>query len=151
MSSIGAYFTAHPRILKRATAQKAHNRTQKCHTSSVTSRGVYYSKNICKKIFLKPIDIFLPLCYNIRAVQKARFGGLAQLARASGSYPAGRWFKSDIRYQIRRVGQAVKTRPFHGCNMGSIPVRVTIKDGYRSRCPSFIFMVTRTRNRPRRT
>ena len=53
------------------------------------------------------------------------FGGLAQLARASGSYPAGRWFKSDIRYQTRPVGQAVKTRPFHGCNMGSIPVRVT--------------------------
>ena len=25
------------------------------------------------------------------------------------------------------VGQAVKTRPFHGCNMGSIPVRVTKK------------------------
>ena len=25
----------------------------------------------------------------------------------------------------RPVGQAVKTRPFHGCNMGSIPVRVT--------------------------
>ena len=23
------------------------------------------------------------------------------------------------------VGQVVKTRPFHGCNMGSIPVRVT--------------------------
>ena len=27
----------------------------------------------------------------------------------------------------RPVGQAVKTRPFHGCNMGSIPVRVTSK------------------------
>ena len=26
-------------------------------------------------------------------------GGLAQLARAFGSYPTGRWFKSDIRYQ----------------------------------------------------
>ena len=26
---------------------------------------------------------------------------------------------------MRPVGQAVKTRPFHGCNMGSIPVRVT--------------------------
>ena len=25
---------------------------------------------------------------------------------------------------MRPVGQAVKTRPFHGCNMGSIPVRV---------------------------
>ena len=28
---------------------------------------------------------------------------------------------------LRPVGQAVKTRPFHGCNMGSIPVRVTKK------------------------
>ena len=47
------------------------------------------------------------------------------MARASGSYPAGRWFKSDIRYHSRLVGQAVKTRPFHGCNSGSIPLRVT--------------------------
>ena len=28
----------------------------------------------------------------------------------------------------RPVGQAVKTPPFHGGNMGSIPVRVTKKD-----------------------
>ena len=56
------------------------------------------------------------------------YGGIAQLARASGSYPAGRWFKSDFRYLIRPVGQAVKTRPFHGCNMGSIPVRVRKKE-----------------------
>ena len=61
------------------------------------------------------------------------YGDVAQLARALGSYPNGRWFKSDFRYHIfitavvniRPVGQAVKTRPFHGCNMGSIPVRVT--------------------------
>ena len=32
-------------------------------------------------------------------LKNSDFGGLAQLARASGSYPAGRWFKSDIRYQ----------------------------------------------------
>ena len=50
------------------------------------------------------------------------------MARASGSYPAGRWFKSDIRYHSWPVGQEVKTRPFHGCNMGSIPVRVTINN-----------------------
>ena len=31
----------------------------------------------------------------------------------------------------RPVGQAVKTRPFHGCNMGSIPVRVTKKEESR--------------------
>ena len=52
-------------------------------------------------------------------------GGIAQLARAFGSYPTGRWFKSDFRYHIRPVGQEVKTPPFHGSNMGSIPVRVT--------------------------
>ena len=27
------------------------------------------------------------------------YGGIAQLARAFGSYPTGRWFKSDFRYQ----------------------------------------------------
>ena len=64
------------------------------------------------------------------------FGGIAQLARAIGSYPIGHGFKSNSRYQFNispqqrwvwPVGQAVKTRPFHGCNMGSIPVRVTKK------------------------
>ena len=52
-------------------------------------------------------------------------GGVAQLARASGSYPECRWFKSDRRYHIRPVGQAVKTSPFHGEYRGSIPLRVT--------------------------
>ena len=63
---------------------------------------------------------------------------------AAGSYPAGRWFESDRRYHlqqrgnafyIRPVGQAVKTPPFHGGNMGSIPVRVTrkrLRIGYNS-------------------
>ncbi len=71
------------------------------------------------------------LCYIICLVRSERKalrrgnGGVAQLARASGSYPAGRWFKSDRRYHFWPVGQAVKTPPFHGGNMGSIPVRVT--------------------------
>ena len=68
-------------------------------------------------------------------------GGVAQLARARGSYPRCHRFKSSRRYHCGRentlsriptgfffsrpVGQEVKTRPFHGCNMGSIPVRVT--------------------------
>ncbi len=64
-----------------------------------------------------------------------RNGGIAQLARACGSYPQCPRFESRCRYQTRRrykpapllwpVGQAVKTPPFHGGNMGSIPVRVT--------------------------
>ena len=47
---------------------------------------------------------------------------------AAGSYPAGRWFESDRRYHNthnRPLGQAVKTSPFHGGNMGSSPVGVT--------------------------
>ena len=70
-----------------------------------------------------------------------RHGGVAQLARACGSYPQCHRFESSRRYhrpvrrwgrlagppsaKIRPVGQVVKTRPFHGCNMGSSPVRVT--------------------------
>ena len=48
------------------------------------------------------------------------------MARALGSYPGCRWFKSDCRYHLWPVGQEVKTTPFHGVIMGSIPVRVTI-------------------------
>ena len=71
---------------------------------------------------------------------RGRHGGVAQLARACGSYPQCHRFKSSRRYHTgemrqhlsgiplerRPVGQEVKTRPFHGCNMGSIPVRVTM-------------------------
>ncbi len=50
------------------------------------------------------------------------------MAKVLGSYPIGRWFKSYCRYHLKRpVGQAVKTSPFHGGIMGSIPVRVTIQ------------------------
>ena len=53
--------------------------------------------------------------------------------------PHRRDAKASLRYTlekgIRPVGQVVKTRPFHGCNMGSSPVRVTtsaIRKGCRS-------------------
>ena len=54
-----------------------------------------------------------------------KYGGIAQLARAFGSYPKCRRFKSYFRYHIRPGGQAVKTPPFHGGNTSSILVRVT--------------------------
>lgn len=55
------------------------------------------------------------------------------MARVLGSYPIGRWFKSYCRYQIWPVGQEVKTSPFHGGIMGSIPVRVTIQCSRKQR------------------
>ena len=59
----------------------------------------------------------------------AAHGGITQLVE----YPV------HTRYVIcsnqiaatRPVGQAVKTPPFHGGNMGSIPVRVTMKFSHR--------------------
>ena len=72
------------------------------------------------------------------------YGGIAQLARACGSYPQCPRFESRCRYQkdaayrysaasfFRPVGQVVKTPPFHGGNMGSSPVRVTKKERIRS-------------------
>ena len=81
-------------------------------------------------------------------VNSSTHGGLAQLARACGSYPQCPRFKSRCRYQTPKdgtapffwdfpsgvsrpawatwpVGQVVKTPPFHGGNTGSSPVRVT--------------------------
>ena len=37
-------------------------------------------------------------CFSLHG-EAGRHGGIAQLARAFGSYPTGRWFKSDCRYQ----------------------------------------------------
>ena len=54
------------------------------------------------------------------------YGGIAQLARAFGSYPECRRFKSHCRYHLWPGGQTVKTPPFHGGNTSSILVRVTI-------------------------
>ena len=92
----------------------------------------------CKKVLTRPEGI----CYSNSCLVEERYGGVAQLARACGSYPQCHRFESSRRYHHRRdvkasrrypsretllrpVGQVVKTRPFHGCNMGSSPVRVT--------------------------
>ena len=61
-------------------------------------------------------------------VPATNFGGVAQLARAFGSYPKGHRFDSCRRYHYHLtgpLGQAVKTPPFHGGNRGSIPLGVT--------------------------
>ena len=67
-------------------------------------------------------------------------GGIAQLARATGSYPVGHGFKSNSRYQ-RPVGQAAKTPPFHGGNGSSILPRVTKKEASLKRCFFFAYPI----------
>lgn len=74
-----------------------------------------------------------------RSIQ--RYGGIAQLARAFGSYPKCRWFKSICRYQWPD-GQEVKTPPFHGGITSSILVRVTMENKVIPRLfgGSFLFL-----------
>ena len=80
------------------------------------------------------------MLYYMSARRESKNGGIAQLARAIGSYPIGHGFKSNFRYHFRPVGQEVKTPPFHGSNMGSIPVRVTKKDNIRTFSSDVIFL-----------
>ena len=57
------------------------------------------------------------------AVRRSKYGGIAQLVEHS-VHTRSVICSSQIA-ATRPVGQAVKTPPFHGGNMGSIPVRVT--------------------------
>ena len=66
---------------------------------------------------------FLPDVHYGRSV--GSYGGVAQLARAFGSYPTGHRFESHRRYQIWPLGQVVKTSPFHGGDTSSTLVGVT--------------------------
>ena len=72
----------------------------------------------------------------------AQNGGLAQLARASGSYPAGRWFKSDIRYHFGSLVKRLRHRPFTAVT----GVRFSYESPKRQRTPetvSSVFLMSR--------
>ena len=62
------------------------------------------------------------------------FGGIAQLVEHS-VHTRSVICSSQIAATIRPVGQAVKTPPFHGDNRGSIPLRVTTKQGWSFSIP----------------
>ena len=70
------------------------------------------------------------------------------MARAIGSYPIGRGFKSNFRYQ-RPVGQAAKTPPSHGGNGSSILPRVTMQQRPLILSTVFVFLLCEGRQRPR--
>ena len=61
-------------------------------------------KNNCGK-FKKRVDKENMMWYNITVAKAIAFvmqyGGVAQLARATGSYPVGHGFKSNLRYTAR--------------------------------------------------
>ena len=48
------------------------------------------------------------------------------MARASGSYPEGHWFKSSRRYQFGRIAQLGEHLPYKQGVIGSSPIAPTI-------------------------
>ena len=88
-------------------------------------------KNMTEALDKKEILGYTNLRLIDLTIRRSEYGGVAQLARAFGSYPKCHRFESSRRYHgplgsaSWRVGQAAKTPPFHGGNTGSIPVRVT--------------------------
>ena len=55
------------------------------------------------------------------SVRKNINGGIAQLARAFGSYPKCRWFKSYSRYQYGPVVKRLRHRPFTAVTRVRVP------------------------------
>ncbi len=51
------------------------------------------------------------------------YGGIAQLARAFGSYPKCRWFKSDCRYHLGLLVKRLRHRPFTAVTGVRFPYR----------------------------
>ena len=91
-----------------------------------------------------------PACCDIivkRSKNEHKRGGIAQLARATGSYPVGHGFKSNSRYH-RPVGQAAKTPPFHGGNGSSILPRVTKTKSIRTCSDAFCFGILHEHQTP---
>ena len=85
------------------------------------------------------VDNLQTFCYISYAVL-GTYGGIAQLARAFGSYPECHWFKSNYSHHHGPVVKRPKTPPFHGGNTGSNPVRVTIKKTLNRKVGCFSFL-----------
>ena len=61
----------------------------------------------------KTLDFCPTLYYNSQCVgQDSICGGVAQLARANGSYPLGRWFEPTRRYHFGPLVKRLRHRPF---------------------------------------
>ena len=122
--------------------------------------GGQKNANFSQKYFKNPLTNPLLRGIICRRCEKQPHGGIAQLARATGSYPVGHRFKSGFRYQYLPLpvwgavitiwpgGQAAKTPPFHGGNTGSIPVRVTKAKRSTLRAP-FCFADSLSESGPR--
>ena len=69
----------------------------------------------------------------------AKHGGIAQLARALGSYPNGRWFKSDFRYHAGPLVKRLRHGPFTAVTWVRFPYGSPKQKSHTIRCGIFVF------------
>ena len=67
-------------------------------------------------------------------------GGIAQLARALGSYPNGRWFKSDFRYHNGPLVKRLRHGPFTAVTWVRFPYGSPDKKHCKSSAFLFLFL-----------
>ena len=90
---------------------------------------VFCTFSVRNFVSIKHIDKSVCFVYNIMALEKRAFyGGIAQLARALGSYPNGRWFKSDFRYQYGSLVKRLRHRPFTAVTRVRFPYESPIRN-----------------------
>ena len=90
---------------------------------------VFCTFSVRNFVSIKHIDKSVCFVYNIMALEKrASYGGIAQLARALGSYPNGRWFKSDFRYQYGSLVKRLRHRPFTAVTRVRFPYESPIRN-----------------------
>ena len=87
-------------------------------------------------------------CYDriYKSQGKARNGGIAQLARAIGSYPIGHGFKSSSRYHFGPLVKRLRHGPFTAVTWVRFPYG-SPKKGKQDKSPAFSFLRLR-RDRP---
>ena len=111
----------------------AANRNRAAPVYLSASRRFFLVKNFQKAIGIKRC---IPANFmNVRSSPLKRRNSLDNSARFCYNNRAERRIFSPS--LARPVGQEVKTRPFHGCNMGSIPARVTTKKKALAKASAF--------------
>ena len=118
--------TAVPAVLPRRFVQYDGKDASRCVINELcgVAQGIIGKQSKIAEIFLKNfpkkiskgLDKRKEICYNsqasIKGTRTTQYGGIAQLARALGSYPNGRWFKSDFRYQKGPLVKRLRHGPF---------------------------------------
>ena len=102
---------------QRGSPAKGEGRIYSCQLYMITRAGAYPPLQIFLENFKKTLDKCLFIVYNNIVAMGTAYGGIAQLARALGSYPGCHRFKSSYRhhccsFSLGPLVKRLRHRPF---------------------------------------